>query len=109
MTKAKQAQRVLIKGKQMIGLEQTQSVVGHDLDTWQDSAVELYHQCKLLGKPVIPAVCKELYDIALREEPTKREAARVLGIRESTLYNTQRRLKGGTFDHFKRWVVDDDS
>ncbi len=41
--------------------------------------------------------------IALREEDTKREAARVLGVRESTLYLTLRRIRDAKYDYTKRW------
>ncbi len=90
MSEAKQAQRVLLKGKKLLGVEQVQSVVIHDAETFDDHVEELYHQSKLLGQPVIPTLCTKLFDLAIEVEPTRTEAARVLGISRKMLRNRER-------------------
>jgi len=91
VTETKQAQRVLLQGKKLLGIEQVQSVVIHDAETYDDHVEELYHQCKLLGKPAIATVCNSLAELAFREERTVVAAAKVLGIGERTAWDLRKR------------------
>lgn len=104
-----QKQRVLIKGKKIIGIEQVQSVVVHDCDTYQEHIEEAYHQCKLQNKPVLSTVCKELYMIALKEETSKREAARVLGVAYGTFWNMGNRIKDNDPYFLKRLPTEENA
>lgn len=100
MPETKQAQRVLLKGRKLLGVEQVQSVVIHDAETFEEHVEELYHQCKLLGEPAIPKVCRGLLDVAVREESSLTAAAKHLGIGRSTLFRHRNRLNEG-----KEWSI----
>ena len=91
MTETKQAQRVLMKGKKLLGIEQVQTVVVHDAETYDEHIEELYHQCRLLGDPVIATVCNSLAELAFKEEATVAAAAKVLGIGERTAWDLRKR------------------
>jgi hypothetical protein len=87
----KQVQRVMWSGRKMLGVEQIQTVMVHDAETYDDHILELYHQCKLLGQPAIATICNSLAELAFQEEPTIVAAATVLGISRRTAFDIRKR------------------
>lgn len=100
---ARQKQRVLVVGKKIIGLEQMQSVIVHDAGTWQEHLQEMYHILSLQKLPVLDSVWLHLVEYALSTEKTEREAARVLGIAQGTLWYHKGRIRAGDYDYLKKW------
>ena len=104
MGKPNQKLQMLVEdgtGKRFL-MQAEQSVRVYDPEDVDGYCKGLCEVCKDEAKPVLPTVCRKMYEIAAETEPTKRGAAEVLGVNRQTYLDTEKRLEEGSYDHPKR-------